>query len=255
LRGETQDEPEPEARPEEEQALWLEWTRAKSSKARERLFALHLRLALQIARQCFMRWMGSGADLADLRQLASVGLLEAIDAFDPGRGTPFGAYARGRIRGAVLDGMEKMSEVRSQIAARARARRERLASLRAGGGAASGARSTAVERLAEVAIGLALGFMLEGTNLYVDEETRDTRAHAYEQAAWRELVARLRAAVECLPEAERKVLEHHYVGTLTFAQVGDLLSLSEARISQIHKAAITVLRARLAHREALFFSG
>jgi hypothetical protein len=51
-------------------------------------------LALQIARQCLMRWLDRGAYLADIRQLASVGLLEAIDVFDPGRGAPFIAFAR-----------------------------------------------------------------------------------------------------------------------------------------------------------------
>jgi RNA polymerase sigma factor for flagellar operon FliA len=148
--------------------------------------------------------------------------------------------------------MAKMSELRSQIAARTRARRERLASLRARGGADADLPSTAVERLAEAAIGLALGFMLEGANLYVDEEASDVRVRGYEQAAWRALVARLRAAIERLPETERRVLEHHYTGTLTFAQIGDLLGLSEGRISQIHKAAIGILRERLAHRQSLF---
>jgi RNA polymerase sigma factor for flagellar operon FliA len=229
----------------EESDLWRKWKEARSLEARERLFVLYSPLALRIARRCFRRWRG---DFADVRQLANLGLIEAIDAFDPARLTPFGAYASRRIRGAVFDGLMKMSELNEQVAARRRARRERLVSL---GGpdpdAGSSTRET-LKRLVELAIGLALGFMLEGTRLYAqNEEFPDV----YEQVAWRELISRLKAEVAALPHRERTILQHHYDGVLTFEQIGDLLGISRARVSQIHKAALATLRERLSRREGL----
>jgi RNA polymerase sigma factor for flagellar operon FliA len=56
-------------------------------------------------------------------------------------------------------------------------------------------------------------------------------------------------AVRRLPERERTVLAHYYVDNLTLAQIGDLLGVTESRISQIHAKAVLHLRARLAAAE------
>jgi RNA polymerase sigma factor for flagellar operon FliA len=174
-----------------------------------------------------------------------LGLLEAIDGFDPTRLTPFSAYASQRIRGAVLDGLTKMSELNEQIAARRRARRERLASLSHQGSNAELSTRETLKRLVELATGLALGFMLEGARIYAHEEEP---GDVYEQVAWRELIARLKAEVAALPEPQRTVLAHHYGGALTFERIANLMGLTRPRVSQIHRTALATLKEQLARR-------
>ncbi|WP_157215370.1 sigma-70 family RNA polymerase sigma factor [Flavisphingomonas formosensis] len=229
-----------------EASLWLA-CRAGSQAARERLFERHHGFALAIARRHHRLRDRGDLDLADLRQWAYSGLLEAIDRFDPDHGTPFRGYATRRISGSILNGINQMSEVREQIASRAQAERDRLHSL---------APSTpprakdAIIELAELIGSLAIGFMLEGTSLYVDDEAGQPapQPSAYDSAEWRELIGRLHAELAALPERERMILRHHYLSGVGFEQIADLLGLSKGRISQLHRAALVRLRQRLTQR-------
>jgi RNA polymerase sigma factor for flagellar operon FliA len=173
--------------------------------------------------------------------LASAGLLEAIDHFDPGRGAPFRAYARRRITGSVLDGIAKMSEVREQISFRNRVRHERVRSL-AVADAEALPLEDAMRALADLAVGLALGFMLEGTGLYVDEDQQSPQADAYESLAWKDTVRGVVQELSKLPDRERSVIRRHYLDGLAFEQISVLLGVSKSRVSQLHKAGLDLLR-------------
>jgi RNA polymerase sigma factor for flagellar operon FliA len=232
-----------DASPEGEEQLWTDLA-AGSVAARERLFALHLPFARRLAGRRFRAQAASDIEFADLYQLACTGLLEAIDRFDPARGVPFRGYARRRIGGSMLDGVAQMSEMREQISFRARTRRERVQSLLPAKGAGAG-RGEALSALAELAVGLAVGFMLEGTGLFAAESAADSRPTAYDQLHLKRTAQRLRDAMESLPERERAILHHHYEEGLTFEAIGALLRISKGRVSQVHAAALALLRKRL----------
>jgi RNA polymerase sigma factor for flagellar operon FliA len=222
--------------------LWGELRRGKAG-ARERLFELHLPFARVLARREQRRRRGADLDPDDLLQLACTGLLEALDRFDPSRGVPFRGFASRRIRGAMIDGIAKSNEVREQLSHRARVKRERMRSLAADGEPRSAAE--AMDALAELAVGLALGFMLEGTGLYQDDGEPAAPATAYESAAWKETVGRLAAELARLPERDRQIIRLHYMDDVNFDQIAALLGLTKGRISQLHKAAMTLLRKRM----------
>jgi RNA polymerase sigma factor for flagellar operon FliA len=238
------DQAPPVVAPEEgEEALWLALREAGSAAARERLFESYFPFARSLARRQFRARSGADIEFEDLLQLASAGLLEALDRFDPAHGVPFKGFAVRRINGSMIDGIAKMNEVREQLSFRGRVQRERLRSLAGEEGAVPPAR--AMEALVEMAVGLALGFMLEGTTLYHKERDPAVAATAYETAAWKELIERAAVEVGRLPERDRQLIELHYREDLTFEQIASLFGLTKGRISQLHKAAMLLLRKRL----------
>jgi len=227
-----------------EDALWLAFKQDGSAQAREKLFSAHYDFARQIARRHWLDRRSGDIEHQDLCQLASAGLLEAIDRYDPALGVPFRGYAARRITGSILDGIAKMSEVREQLSFRNRVRGERARSL-----AIEGAETLPVDEamraLTELAVGLAIGFMLDDAGLYVTDGERDGRANAYESLAWKDTIRRMLTEISRLPEREQLIIRHHYLSGLTFDQIGAVLGLSKGRISQLHQAAIALLRKRL----------
>ncbi len=224
--------------------LWTVSRGPRGGKARESLFAMYLPFAHGIARRHYLDRQGGDIDLGDLRQLASVGLLEAIGQFDPSVGVPFRSFARRRIAGSVVDGIAKMSEVREQIASRSRARRERLRSLTNDHDRPATFEQT-LQLLGELAAGLAIGFMLEGTSLYTENEAKSLDASPYDSLAWQQLLTRLRHELAGLPSREALILRQHYLEGYPFETLAAQLDLSPGRVSQLHRAAILALRKRL----------
>lgn len=243
-------EPDTRSGPQEprddEAALWFAATNG-SKEARERLFSRYAAFARNIARRHHREQSRGDIDMTELYQLAYAGLLEALDRFDSTQNAPFRVFAAPRISGSVLDGISQMSEVREQISWSRRVRRERLRSLKEAGDQVQPVRS-AVETLAELAVGLALGFMLEGTGLYTaaeDEATPSSLPTAYDTLAWSETVSHLRTELTELPEREQTILHQHYVNGVDFDRLASLLAVSKGRVSQLHRAALTLLRKRM----------
>ena len=224
--------------------MWRAVREAGAADAREQLFELYTGLARRIASHHFRQAENRTIEFADLRQLAYAGLLEAIDRFDPAYGVSFARYAERRITGSVLDGLQHASEMHEQQTFRQRMRRERAHSL-AGEGVDAMSAVDALDRLVEAAVGLAIGFMLEGDDTYVPDGATDRRPNAYQSTAWRELVRKALLEVNDLPERERLIIRQHYLEGVDFDRLGELLRLSKGRISQLHRAALARLRTRL----------
>ena len=225
-----------------EDDLWQSM-KGGGSQARDQLFSLHLPFARALAGRQFRNRKGSDTEFSDFLQLACAGLLEAMDSYDPSFGIPFRGFASRRINGSILDGIAKMSEVREQVNFRTRVRSERLRSLTPKD--KGDTRESAVETLVEVAVGLALGFMLEGTSLYQGENQQDPALNAYESLAWKGVVRDLASEMSHLPDRERRILELHYVEGLCFNRISELFEISTGRISQLHRMALGSLKTRM----------
>ncbi len=232
--------PVPET-PEALDALWRDRRAAGEGAARERLAAHYQPFARMLAARCYRHRFSLELEFDDYFQFAMIGLLESLDRFEPGQGVAFEAFASSRITGAILDGVESLSEKQRQIATRARARRERAASLRD-----DAASTPPLQRLADIAVGLAIGFMLESAAMYVDGETADAGGTPYERVEMDQLRRRVLELVEQLPDAERRVVRHHYLQQIPFEEVARSSGLTKGRISQIHRAALERLRRLLA---------
>ena len=223
-----------------EASLWRRLRFEAETDCRETLFNRYVPLARAIAGAKFHQRRGRAGERSDCEHFAYEGLLQAIDRFDPLLGVPFSAYARRRIVGSITDGLARMSEVNAQISYRYRVEQERLRSLAPGDAAADDPLSA----LSDLAVGLAIGLMLEGTAL-MPANGADTRPSAYESLEWREMQARLASEVQKLPEKEAVIVRQHYHNGLSLAQIAELLDLSRGRISQLHRSALERLRKRI----------
>lgn len=228
----------------EDDALWVAFEADASQALREKLFDRYIPFARSIAARHFRKRRGGDIEFPELCQLAYAGLLEAIDHYDRGRGVPFKGYAHRRISGSVLDGIAKTSELREQLSFQGRMRAERVQSL-AAADPESLSTADALQALIDLAVGLAVGFMLEDTGLYVSDGEADGRTSAYESLAFREVVQRLAAEVASLPDRDRLIIKRHYFHGMTFDQIGAVLGLTKGRISQLHRAALALLKKRL----------
>lgn len=232
--------PSPEAL-EEEGDLWAALRAGARTEVRERLIELHLPFARIMAAKLFARRMNDEIEFAEYLQLASVGLIECVDRYDPALGASFRTYASHRITGAVLDGIATMTEKQEQIAFRKRVRAERLESLKDANPVADGNADDLFAALARVAVGLALGYILEDSGMYRGEEGSgpDLGYHAVEL---RQLQARVRALVDTLPERERRIVSLHYLNLVPFETIAEMFGISKGRVSQLHRRAIEMLR-------------
>ncbi|MDR2858130.1 MAG: sigma-70 family RNA polymerase sigma factor [Novosphingobium sp.] len=231
---------QPQVSGDDEDRLWRALVRDRSAGVREKLFSLHARFARNVGRRVRRERNYGDIDPADVDQAAYAGLIHAIDRFDPDRGVSFRGFAAARISGTVIETISKMSEMREQISWRHKVRSERIGSLH---GQDIEALSTgqALETLVEIAVGLAVGFMLEGTGLY-REEGAAAAPNAYESAVWRDMADTLRVCLDRLPERERSILSRHYFDGMTFSQIAGLSGLGKGRISQLHRSALDRLR-------------
>jgi RNA polymerase sigma factor for flagellar operon FliA len=223
---------------EEANELWQRLFGEKDLSARQTLISHHLPLARAIAGSLFAGRHGSDVEFGDYLQYAIVGLIEAIDRYDPTQNASFATYAAHRVRGAVLSGIERLTERREQGALRKRLRSERAQAI-----------STGVDRrggdlfyeMVDVAIGLALGYMLDDSGLYCDENasTGDEPYHSVELKALRENV---RTIVAALPDKERAIIQYHYYHYMSFTDIADILRISKGRVSQLHVHGLALLR-------------
>lgn len=228
--------------------VWAEFVQTRDHAAREQLVAAYAGFARMMAAKVYARRTIDAMEFADYLQYATVGLIESIDRFDPARGFLFESFAAIRITGAMLTGVESASEIQRQIATRKRIIGERLSSLAEPAPAASGA-GAVFARLAEMAVGLAVGFALEETGMYRPEEGAYAD-NTYSGVELRQLRDRVKRALGEIGTNQRKVIELHYLQHLPFEEVATRMALTRGRISQIHKEALQNLRVGLAQADA-----
>jgi len=225
--------------------LWTEYQRTRDTGPRNQLIERHIGLCRRIAAGLYAKRGVIDADFADYLQIATLGMIEAIDNFDLERGVPFEAYARHRIRGAVLSSLESMSEKYQQVSLQKRLRRESLRSLSERDQEEAQPRSPAdaFSRLASLTVAVALGQLLEGSRmLKVEGETDTYHQEFYDSLEAKRLRESLSCLVEALPERERRVVELHYFQCLEFKDIAALLGVTRGRISQVHRNALQLLK-------------
>jgi len=239
----------------DEPGLWVRWREKKDFSAREALLALHLAYARTVAATYYGRRMHDEIEFGDYLQYARIGLLESLDRFDPAVGVQFRTFAARRMHGAILDGIERLTEKQQQIAVRQRLRREQSESIKDAAGAET-ATHPATRRgpeglfryLADIGIGMAICQLLEGTGMV--DITAGLNAipsdRHYEPVELAQLQQRLLGFVDHLGVQQRTVIRYHYLQDHSFEDIASLMAVSRGRISQIHRQALSTLRMQLA---------
>jgi RNA polymerase sigma factor FliA len=225
----------------QEQQLWRDWRRHRDAAARERLIALHIDFARIMAGKMFAGRHTDEIEFNEYRQIASVALIEAVDRYDPELGASFRTYASQRIAGAILSGLQALSERARQLALKHRIEQERLQSLREGGDAKP---EDTFTRMASIAVGLALGFVLDDAGL-VQPEGAEYPDNAYASIEHRQLRQRLLKLVDELPQRESTIVRRHYLQQVPFDEIAATLGVTKGRVAQLHRRALELLRAKL----------
>jgi RNA polymerase sigma factor for flagellar operon FliA len=193
--------------------LWAR-CRAGDACARSALIERHITLARNLARR--VRLVDTPlADADDLASAAFLGLIDAVDRFEPGRGVPFEAYASFRIRGAIIDEVRRTDE-RGRSAA-----------------ASMVPAAISLDGLVEDEWRQFLATPDDGVDQKFENE---------------DLRGRVEGALRDLPPRQREVLARYYADALTLRQAGQRMGISEARACQLHGRAITNLRRALSVR-------
>jgi RNA polymerase sigma factor for flagellar operon FliA len=232
-----------------EEVLWKR-CRAGDAQAREQLLALHLPYARVFAASHFARRMHDEIEFGEYLQLATMGMVECVDRYDPSIGVQFRTFAARRMYGALLDGLERMTEKQQQIAARRRLERQRAESIRDGApqpGSAERSTEQLLAYVADVGLAFALSWLLDGTGMLHAEEKSAT-VPFYRSVELRELREQIVRLVQSLPAQERRVVHEHYFQELPFQEIAQAMRLTKGRISQIHQRALHRLRDELAAR-------
>ncbi|MEN9865089.1 MAG: hypothetical protein RL748_679 [Pseudomonadota bacterium] len=230
--------------PEQALRLWLAWEQRHEPEQRVKLIDLYLPFARMMAAKLYARRSYPELEFMDYLQYATVGLLESIDRFERQRGVSFETYAGVRIKGAILNGIASLSEKQEQVQARQRVLDARLQALQPETTAQADAMpiDAVFASLAELAIGLAMGFVLEDTGMFQAEPGLGYHDNTYQRVEMRQLQERMHHYLAALPENENRILSYHYLQHLGFEEIARLLGVSRGRISQLHKQALARMR-------------
>ena len=222
-----------------EAALWRSHRETKDENARVELIEHYLPFAHGIALRLYASRSFNDVELGEYKQLAALGLLEAMERFDPDRGAQFKTYATHRVDGAIRNGILKATEKREQWAWRRRVTKDRLVSIAED--TESGTKEGRFAELASITIELAFGSLLEDSGI-VAKESVDSEDQPYRGKFLAELKERIRAAIAALPDREQLIIRHHYFYHVRFAELARLLQITKGRVSQIHRRALTAIR-------------
>lgn len=227
--------------------LWARFVDDRDVTTRNRLIERYLPLCRSIAAAVYAKRGGLELEFLDYLQFGTLGLIEAVERFDPAQGAAFATFATPRIRGSILNNLEALSEQYTQIGLHRRLGEDRLESLTDEEplAASPGRRRKRdlLGYLTELTVGFALAELLEGSGMLLGLEDEQSYRHEfYAGEAQRQLQQALATLVQALPEQERRVIQYHYYQGLEFVEIADLLGLSKGRISQIHRQALQLVR-------------
>lgn len=210
-----------------EQKLWQRWQSLGDAPTRNKLFDFYASWSRVLAGHYFSRYPHPLAEYADYVSLASVGLLQAIDGFDPTHGAHFKAYAEPFIKGSILKGLS------CYIKDRQPTNQERVLSV-----AAESEGEDDLSTIINLTVGLAFGYFLELGIFDADLYDNDPSS-LYERQSGIEAIT---ALVAQLTEGERQVITGHYYQQLSFVQISNMMGVSKARVSQLHGQGLKRLR-------------
>ena len=251
--------------PEQIQERWTRFAARATPELREELILQYAPLVKYVVGRLAIG-LPAIVDYEDVLSDGTIGLIEAVERFDPTKGVKFETYAISRIRGAIIDQLRKADRLpRSarqhmrKVAQATDALRERL-SREPEDSEIAGEMEIPVERYYEILADAAwvtvsldnlLDASAEGEGYPAAEMPKDPDAQDVTRKVERkEIVSALAGSIQDLPERERLVVSLYYQDELTQREIAKVLGLSESRVCQLHARALDRLRQGLSDRQA-----
>jgi RNA polymerase sigma factor for flagellar operon FliA len=249
------------------QKEWVQYKENNDPQIRQRLLEQYLPLVKNVAGRMAMGFPKS-VELSDLVNTGVIGLIEALSNFDPSRGVKFETYAVPRIRGAILDELRSLDWVPRSTRAKSREIEKAVSKLENQLGRPPSNRELAKclkvssQELFSTLDDVSSTTMLSLDELiYKEEDNRQIpRVETLEDLSCEnvlgglekeELKGYMTQAISHLSEQERLVIALYYYEELTLKEIGEVMQISESRVSQIHTKAVLKLRGMIKEKFAL----
>ena len=244
------------------QTLWQEYRKSKDQDLRDRLILTYAPLVKFVAGRVGAS-LPAHVDEQDLVSYGLLGLIGAIERFDPSREIKFETFAMARIRGAIIDELRSLDWVPRSVRTRARQIERAIAALEK-----ELHRAPTDEEIAEK-LGITTDELddsltdISRSSIAALDELWTTSSGSGDQVALidtiedvagedpefsleqSELNEALGEAIARLPEREKLVVTLYYYEELTLREIGEVLGVTESRVSQLHTKAVLRLRSRL----------
>jgi RNA polymerase sigma factor for flagellar operon FliA len=249
----------PEQKTEDE--LWINYRHNRDPKIRETFVKQYAPLVKYVAGKVAVG-MPHNVEFDDLVGFGVFGLLDAIDKFDPEKGVKFKTYAVTRIRGAIFDELRSIDWVPRSVRQKTREVEEAIGTLEAQLGRTAtdqeiaGSLGMDEEEFAKTMMKISTTSILSLNDVWFsgDDNDKVTIEASIESPASlnpdiiveKEEIRRvIISAINELPEKEKKILVLYYYEDLTLKEIGQVLDVTESRVSQLHTKAILRLRGKL----------
>lgn len=246
-------------------ALWLEYKQQGSRVAKDKLLAEYTPLVRYTAQRMAVN-LPKSVELGDLIGAGVMGLIRAVETFDLSLGFKFETYATHKVRGAILDDLRALDWVPRSVRQKSRKVQQAYSELEQDLG-----RMPYDDEVAEH-LGLNMGEFedllseVAPTTIVSLEEVLpdhggesqkltllDTVAdpndiNPLHELGFQETKRILAEAIAELPEKEKLVIALYHYEELTLKEIGEVLGITESRVSQIHSKAMLKLKARVAQK-------
>jgi len=245
----------------EENKLWKEFKKTKSPAIRDQFIRQYMPLVKYVAGKV-STGMPDSVEFDDLVGFGQFGLLDAINKYDPDKNVKFKTYAVTRIRGAIFDELRELDWVPRSVRQKSREIEDTIVTLESRLG-----RTATDEEIAK-AMGMSESdyqstvMKISGTSVLslndvwysgddsdhmsIGDSIEAPNSLNPDVIVEREEVRKvITEAINELPKNEKMVIVLYYHEDLTFKEIGQVLNVSESRISQLHTKANLRLRAKL----------
>ena len=243
-----------------EEELWSRFRSKNDASAREDLILKYVGLVKYVVDRLSMK-PPSTIEYNDLCSCGIIGLVSAVDRFDPSLGNKFQTYAICRIRGEILDESKRMGWVPRPLYKKNIEIEQVFASLQAQLGRpaeeeeVAEAMSIELEELQQAIADYSraslaslydvVGGQGENEEVYLIDLLGDPASKVAESVEQDEIEHLVATEIDALPDQEKKVVALYYKENLTLKEIGVLLRVTESRVSQIHAKAMLRIRGRL----------
>ncbi|QDP73467.1 FliA/WhiG family RNA polymerase sigma factor [Legionella israelensis] len=190
-------------------------------------------------------------ELDDLMQHGIIGLLQAYNDFNPSKGASFSTYASIKIRYAIYEGLRQSTGITREISQNIKKinaiieqmdqdnqplKHQKIAETL----------GISSEQYSIMRNEIAAHKMLSMEEIYENQITvESSQGKPYDETLTTEISEQIKALLSTLPKREQIILALYYNELLTFKEIADILHLTEARVSQIHRQLRTKLKARI----------
>lgn len=235
--------------------LWKKYKETEDPKIKNLLIEEYIPLVKIVAGRLY-NYYGSKIEYDDLLGFGVLGLIDSIDKFDLNRNVKFTTYAQIRIRGAIIDNIRKLDWVPRSLRKKSKELQNSISILENRLGYTPtneqiakhlNTSITEVEKtLSDIST-----FNMVSLEEFISEKGEyipsdyNAPEEVYEIAELKKLLIE---SIECLTRQEKMVISLYYYDELTYREIGEVLNLSESRISQIHSKSILKMKNWLKNR-------